>query len=482
MPRYQHRAAQKFWAIELSGKKYTTRFGKLGSPGQTRLKTFKTDYLARADYDKVITAKLKAGYKLVAEAKPSKPATGAKAGTSNAALEQAIEADPYDTAAYAVYADFLQDQGDPRGELIALQLANKHAAATKLIAKHADYFLGPLAQHTKEYDHDYDTKRKQVRRDAFTWKAGFIHGLWLSHNVYALENSNPPYTMTGTLAEDVLRPLLAHPSGRFLAEIAIRFNGEPTSSLQDLVDVLAKHAPPTLRKLHLGDYLFAGGHHAEMHGTDTEISWYSVGNLGKLWKKVSGLTHLITQGGTHGSAMAGGIQLGTLDLPNLVHAELRTGGLSKANARAIAKAKIPKIEHLEIWYGDPDYGGDATAKDVQLLLDRTDLPALRHLGLRNAEFADRLIGQLATAKLTKQLTGLDLSLGCMTDDGARALVSQKAAFARLDKLDVSKNYLSPDGVKQLRKCFAKKLVDRGQREDPATTDDGIEYRHPAICE
>jgi uncharacterized protein (TIGR02996 family) len=28
-----------------------------------------------------------------------------------------------------VYADFLQHSGDPRGELIALQLANKQAAA-----------------------------------------------------------------------------------------------------------------------------------------------------------------------------------------------------------------------------------------------------------------------------------------------------------------------------------------------------------------
>ncbi|MBA3538368.1 MAG: TIGR02996 domain-containing protein, partial [Deltaproteobacteria bacterium] len=39
----------------------------------------------------------------------------------NPKLEAAILADPDDTAAYLVYADWLQSRGDPRGELIVLQ-------------------------------------------------------------------------------------------------------------------------------------------------------------------------------------------------------------------------------------------------------------------------------------------------------------------------------------------------------------------------
>jgi uncharacterized protein (TIGR02996 family) len=40
-----------------------------------------------------------------------------------AAIEAAIDDDPDDARAYAVYGDWLQEQGDPRGELIALQQA-----------------------------------------------------------------------------------------------------------------------------------------------------------------------------------------------------------------------------------------------------------------------------------------------------------------------------------------------------------------------
>jgi len=485
MPRYEH-GGTKFWTIELDGTKYTTQFGKLGTQGQTRLKTFKTAALASADADKAIAAKLKEGFELVGKkaktvaAKTAKASPVASAAT-NPTLEAAIDADPYDETAYSVYADWLQGQGDPRGELIALQLANKQAAANKLIAKHEAYFLGPLAEHRLAYDHTYGKKRKQIRAEAFTWKYGFIHGLFLDHNHYALDYADPKYTFDSTLAK-VLDMVLAHPSGRFLTEITFTFNNDPNeNNLQDLIDVLAKKAPPTIRKLHFGKYNFAGGHAAGMAGHDTEISWYSIGNLGKLWKRVPGLRQLITQGGSDGSTQAGGVKLGTLDLPNLTHAEFRTGGLARANAKAIAAANIPAIERLDVWYGDPQYGGNATVKDVGALLARTDLPKLRHLGLMNSTFADGIPLLLARSKLTKQLAHLDLSMGTLTDAGAAVIAAHKAAFAHLAVLDVSHNYLSKKGLAALRGC-AKKIVSRDQREQEDFGDGEIADRYPAVGE
>lgn len=473
MPRFEH--AGKFWTIELTGKQYTTQFGKLGSSGQTRLKKFPTANEARAGFLIAVHAKEKEGYVDVSKTSKKKVVAAPIAG--NAALEAAIDADPYDKDAYAVYADALQDAGDPRGELIALQLRNKHAAAQKFLAKHEDYFLGPLAVHRKTYDHQYEGKqRTQVRRDAFTWQYGFIHALRLSRNIHSVAAAKPKYD-DGTL-NDVIEAVLAHPSGRFLAEItvAVNFNDE-NDSLQEVIDVLAKQVRPTIRKLHFGDYRFAGGHDADLHGHDTEISWFSVGKLGKLWKKVPGLTHLILQGDAGGRALGGGMVLGTIELPNLVHAELRTGGLSKANFRSIAKGQFRSLEHLDVWFGEPNYGGDVTVKDVQPLLDRRGDHSLRHLGLRNAAFTDELIPRLAKAKLVSELSSLDLSLGCLSDDGARALVAQQTAFAHLDKLDVSKNLLDHDGIVMLKKAFGKRLVNRGQRDvDPEMR------RYPAIGE
>ncbi len=465
MPRYEFSegSSSKFWEIKLSGTSFTTTYGKLGGKGQTTIKTFSSEAEARKEHDKLIAEKVRKGYVLAGKKAAGAAAPPAAAGDArNPELEKAIEADPDDTTAYSVLGDWLQGQGDPRGELIALQLAGKDKQAKALIQKQADYFLGPLAEHQKTHDGE--------DRPAFEWKYGYIHGLHLSHNSYADEGFD------GSLAE-ILDLVLRHPSGRFLAEIAFGFNGDPNEDdLQDLIDMLAKRAPPTIRKLHFGDYKYAGGGLIGQGGDDTEISWYSIGNLGKLWKAVPGLRTLITQGGSSASAMAGGVQLGKIELPNLVHAELRTGGLEKANARAIATAACPNIEHLDIWYGDDSYGGDATIKDVALLLGRTDLPRLRHLGLMNSELADALPMALAKSKLLPQLRELDLSMGTMTDEGARSIAQHRDAFKHLDRLNVSLNYLSKAGVAAL-KGIAKNLEAGKQRadEDP-------EYRHPAVGE
>ena len=447
--------SSKFWEIVVEGTEIRTRYGKIGTAGQETAKDHDSKSEAFKEYDKLVTEKTRKGYREVTAGGPGIDAR-------NPDLEKAIEADPYDVNAYAVLGDWLQGQGDPRGELIALQIAGKDKQAKALTQKQADYFLGGLADHQKTHDGEDEL--------AFYWRYGYLHGLRLTHNHYA------DAELEGSLAE-VLDLVLRHPSGRFLTEITFGFNNDPNEAdLQDLIDMLAKRAPPTIRKLHFGDYKYAGGGLIGQGGDDTEISWYSIGDLGKLWKAVPGLRTLITQGGSSQSAMSGGLKLGKIELPHLVHAEFRTGGLEKANARAIATAAVPSLEYLDIWYGDDNYGGDATASDVELLLGRTDLPRLRHLGLMNSEFADELPAVLARSKLLPQLTELDLSMGCMTDEGARALAEHKDAFGHLERLVVSLNYLSRAGVTVLR-GVAKTVEVGKQRED-----EDPEYRHPAVGE
>ena len=62
------------------------------------------------------------------------------------ALLDAILADPRDTHARQVYGDLLQSEGDPRGELIAMQLANVAEPATKLIAKHKKAWIARFGE------------------------------------------------------------------------------------------------------------------------------------------------------------------------------------------------------------------------------------------------------------------------------------------------------------------------------------------------
>ena len=77
-----------------------------------------------------------------------------------------------------------------------------------------------------------------------------------------------------------------------------------------------------------------------------------------------------------------------MEAPNLERAIFITGGLTKACGKNIATADFPKIKHLEIYYGDDNYGGDCSVKEVKPLLDRTDLPDLEYLGLKNSMFAN----------------------------------------------------------------------------------------------
>jgi predicted DNA-binding WGR domain protein len=64
MPRYEFSegTSNKFWEINLSGKSFTTTYGKIGTSGQTTIKQFKTDAEAKKEYDKLIAEKVKKGY------------------------------------------------------------------------------------------------------------------------------------------------------------------------------------------------------------------------------------------------------------------------------------------------------------------------------------------------------------------------------------------------------------------------------------
>lgn len=449
--------SDKFWQIELDGDSFTVCYGRIGTKGQSKTKSFDNRAAAQAAATKVIASKVKKGYakvgggdESVAEAK------------NNLDLELAIEANPDDDDAWSVYGDWLQEEGDPRGEVIALSLAGKTDQARAAIEANDAYFLGSLVEHKQTHD-GFDT-------DVFTWKRGFIHAIRLSHDHYAETG------FEGTLAA-ILRDIIKHPSGRFLKEITFVFNNDPNEhDLQDLIDLLATEAPNTLRKLHFGDFDYAGPSFDTATGM-TEISWYAIGDLAKLWQAVPNLRILITQGGSGESTISGtGLALGEINLPELRHAEFRTGGLAAANAQAIAKGSFPKVERLDIWYGDETYGGDATIDDVAPLLSRSDLPDLKHLGLMNALFTNDMILPLATSKLLPQLDVLDLSMGCLTDEGAKVLRENAVAFKHLGKLNLDENTMSDEALESLQAALPN-IHNEEQREC-----EDEDYRFTAVAE
>lgn len=377
---------------------------------------------------------------MVAKAKPET--------AGNAALEKAILADPDNLDTWSVYADWLQAQNDPRGELAAVQLGlakspkDKTLLSTekKLLKDHADTLVGSFAGYlcksgkkdipgiTAKPPLEPDFRQYGEDNAPFfaQWRAGFITSITIAHP--GMDWSPNDEADAGHDIPKLIADVFASPATKFLSGLRL---GLP-SDMDDgeceygpVIKQLAKQDLSKLTTLYIGD----------VSREEMEVSWVNVGDLSKLYPKLTGLKHLTIRGSS-------GLKLGTIDLPELRDLTIITGGLSKKNVASIMTAKWPKLHGLELWFGQKNYGGDVTLKDLKPLLDGKAFPKLTRLGLRNCEFADELAAALGTSKLLPQLKKLDLSKGTLTDAGVDAMIRAKGAFAHLQHLDLSDNYLA----------------------------------------
>jgi predicted DNA-binding WGR domain protein len=55
-------SSNKFWEVEVQGKDMTTRWGRIGSAGQSKTKSFSDAAAAQAAADKLIAEKTADGY------------------------------------------------------------------------------------------------------------------------------------------------------------------------------------------------------------------------------------------------------------------------------------------------------------------------------------------------------------------------------------------------------------------------------------
>ncbi|GIJ56568.1 hypothetical protein [Virgisporangium aurantiacum] len=165
------------------------------------------------------------------------------------------------------------------------------------------------------------------------------------------------------------------------------------------------------------------------------MSWIKVGAVHRLLDAYPRLRVLRVRG-----------SMDTLSFAPVRHAAVRelafeTGGLGRGILAGVVASDLPALEHLELWLGVDRYGGDITVDDLAPLLGGATFPGLRRLGLRNAEFADRLAAAVAAAPVVAGLTEVDLSLGMLGDEGAAALLAGQP-LTHLRRLDLHHHFLS----------------------------------------
>jgi hypothetical protein len=259
---------------------------------------------------------------------------------------------------------------------------------------------------------------------------------------------------------------LADAFTRFLAEIgdqvtAITLGTWIDGDVSTPVGLLAEHADalPNLRSLFVGD----------IHAHECELSWIGQTDLAPLVASFPRLEELAVRGAS--SALGDG-ELG-LHVPRhdaLRSLTIQSGGLPGSVAREVASSGLPALEHLELWLGVGEYGGSTWPKDLEPVLSGEAFPALRYLGVRNAESVDGWIAALAEAPVLGRVEVLDLSLGCLTDRGGLELADRAAAFSRLRRLDLHHHYLGEETEERVRAAFAGTGVeiDLDERLEPDT--------------
>ncbi|MEV6667632.1 STM4015 family protein [Streptomyces nigra] len=241
------------------------------------------------------------------------------------------------------------------------------------------------------------------------------------------------------------------------------------SDPSDVVEALlaARDRLPALRALFLGDMVME----------ECEISWINQTDVAPLLAGFPALEEFGVRGGSG------------LGFTAVQHAALRrlvveTGGLPASVVRGVGASDLPALEHLDLWLGTPDYGGDSEAADLEPILSGARLPRLRHLALRNSEIQDAVAAAVAAAPVVARLEVLDLSMGVLTDEGAGALLNGQP-LTHLKKLDLHHHYLSKAFEEQVRQALEPAGVEVDLDRDDAeeeTEEDGTVWRYVSVGE
>lgn len=326
--------------------------------------------------------------------------------TLRESLEAAIDDDADGPANHQRYSDWLQEHGDPRGELIGLehQLAahplGSHGAQLRarhreLWASHRSAWLGSLIE------------PERGRHLRLEWRYGFIRKARIGHRL-ELE-PNPDVT---------LQRLLSHPSARFLRELDLSTCAERASVAQTLLE-----APrTTLEKLTIGRYQ-----------VDLQPAWATLTH-----NSMPRLKRLEVRG------RMGEMARLSLELPSLEELALNLLNLGPTQLDSVRLGHLPALTSLGLWL-------DASVSFEKLASWLAEAPpSLRVLTLENVTNTDALMPLLAKLPLIRHLRALHVTRSGLTFRGAKTLVSKASVFEHLERLVLRENRLTSKACESIQ--------------------------------
>lgn len=219
--------------------------------------------------------------------------------------------------------------------------------------------------------------------------------------------------------------------------------------------VEAKQYLTNLKAVFIGDII----------GDEYEISWIQQSDISPILQAYPKLEVLQVRGGD-------GLQFSPPIRHNYLKALIiETGGLSRDTVRQICNTNLPALEHLELWFGSEDYGGDCWVEDLNPIIFAERFPNLVYLGLRNSQFTDEIVSVIIGSPTLDYISVLDLSMGTLTDAGAEELLNC-SAINNLDILNISENFLSQEMIDKFSDLDVRVLANNQKAEDEHSYIDG----------
>jgi uncharacterized protein (TIGR02996 family) len=323
-------------------------------------------------------------------------------------VEVLLDRNPRDKSALLVYADWLQQHGDPRGELIALQVAGDDAsleAAQKLFEEQEARLLPP--------------NLVQLRGSDRLLELGFVRRLDLDAS--SLRNR-------GWAIRDGWKVLLEHHALRYVESLAIDFTygrGDSTTRKIEIEQFVAAFAAARLPALHT-------------------LSLTSLGPAGEPVQLAPLVCPKLRELTLEGQGM-----FGFMKLPELESATLDLVPMRRFNriawhhlGKPMAKAGLPSLKRLAARWGL-----------FESLVDAGFARKLDHVRVLDARGVDDICEALRDARLAGLVRALTLEGIDMTERGVNALVSARWAFADLEELSIRRAQLAADATARLETAF-----------------------------
>jgi uncharacterized protein (TIGR02996 family) len=403
------------------------------------------------------------------------------------AFEQAIRDDPDDTASYAAYADWLQEQTNPidvaRGEFMHVQMAleDVHRPTTEratlqarereLLAQYERVWLGELAPHLLDpiLNAQGQPFEYQTHHD-HRWHRGFLGSV----HVRYLTTRSAQCLATAPVAQ-FLRKL--HVDG----ECSYFFDGQPQEQLPprvpmpegvdpwELLELIDAPCLRNVRFFQMGDvdgeppedswsdchtdasgleYVVAGMEHLEeLHLLCKQYDIervFALPNLRNL--RILRVYHL-GRGGTWRTDSDGYDESGREEYPyplNILAANPAVGNLTHLLFHPHYS------QGYDYDFNPPRRLSFLPIEQVRALVESPHLRSLTHLQLRLSDIGDAGVRLLIDSGILRQLKSLDLRHGCITDEGAR-LLAERSHLENLERLDLSRNAVTAAGLDCIRR-------------------------------